>query len=54
MENGTESHGKHLISGKILIRRIIAQIIMMLVLSGTSIRFWENKWWINEIDPYRY
>ena len=19
---------------------------------GTSLRFWKNKWWINEIDPY--
>ena len=21
---------------------------------GTSLRFWENKGWINEIDPYRW
>ena len=32
MVNGTESHGKNLISLKILIKVIIAQIFMMLVL----------------------
>ena len=32
MESGTESHGKNLISRKILIRYCIAQTIMMLVL----------------------
>ena len=32
MERGTESHGKNLISWKILIKSIIVQIIMMLVL----------------------
>ena len=21
---------------------------------GTSLRFWENKGWINEIDPYGF
>ena len=32
MVNGIESHGKNLMSWKILIRGIIAQIVMMLVL----------------------
>ena len=32
MANGIESHGKNLMSSKILIRSIIAQIIIMLVL----------------------
>ena len=32
MVNGTESHGKNLISWKTLIKSIIAQIIMMLML----------------------
>ena len=32
MGSGTESHGKSLISWKILIRSIIAQVIMTLVL----------------------
>ena len=33
MVNGIESHGKNLMSEKILIKSIIAQIIMMLVLT---------------------
>ena len=32
IENGTESHGKNLMSWEILIKSIIAQIIMMFVL----------------------
>ena len=24
------------------------------VTCGKSLRFWENKWWINEIDPYSW
>ena len=32
MERGTKNHGKNLISWKILIRGIIAQVIMRLVL----------------------
>ena len=24
------------------------------VQTGTSLRFWEDKGWINEIDPYRW
>ena len=42
-----------------MIRSIIAQVIMTLELismilrnCGTSLRFWENNGWINEIDPY--
>ena len=36
----TRTHGKNLVSWKILIKSIIAQIIMMLV---SSFRFWENR-----------
>ena len=43
---------KNSISWKILIRSFIVQIIMMLVLINMVLRFWENKGWINEIDPY--
>ena len=58
MVNGTESHGKNLMSCRILIKSIIAQIIRMLVLINysvkcrTSLRFWEKKGWINSKDSY--
>ena len=39
-----------------MVKSIIVQIIMMsveiCVKCGTSLRFWENKGWINPIDPY--
>ena len=58
MVNGIESQRKNLMTWKILARNIIVQNIMTLALinmafkSGTSLRFWENKSWINSIGPY--
>ena len=55
MVNGLKSHGRNLISWKLFIRGIIAQIIMIVV-NGvkcwTSLWFWENKGCITEIIPY--
>ena len=60
LESGTKHYGKNLKTVEtILIRSINVQIIMMsvsinMVLNkcGTSLRFSENKDWINEINPY--
>ena len=56
MESGTKSDGKNLISWKKFIRIIIAQVDVTYnkygLKCGTSLRFWENIVWINEIDPY--
>ena len=56
MKSRTENHEKNLISSKILIRSIIAEIIDVSVNKygvkcRTSLRFVENKGWIDEIDP---
>ena len=58
MINVIESHGKNLISWKIFIKSIIAQIIVMLVLTNMKLNvvhqedFGKIKGSINSIDPY--
>ena len=53
MVNGTKIHGKNLMSSKILIGGIIKYGVNKYgVKCGTSLKFWENKGWINSIDPY--
>ena len=54
--DGIESHGKNLMSQKILIKGIINYYDTSLnkygAKCGTSLRFWENKGWITPIDSY--
>ena len=58
MESGTENRGKNLISWKILIKKYyfldyyVVSINKYGIKCRTSLRFWENKWWVNKIDPY--
>ena len=48
--SGTENHGKNLMSWEILIRSIIAQNVNKYgVYCGTSLKYWENRGWINKI-----
>ena len=57
MRSGTKISGKNLFISKILMQNFIHQIIDVNVNKygvkyGTSLRFSENKGWINKIDPY--
>ena len=58
MESGTENRRKNLISWKMLIKMFYCPDYCDVSVNKygakcrTSLRFWENKGWINEIDPY--
>ena len=55
LEIGTKNHGKNSISGKILINcshYYEVSVNKYGVKCGTSLRFWEHKRWMNEIDLY--
>ena len=58
LESGTKSHGKGFDQLKDIDQKYYCSSYYNVsvnkygVKCGTSLRFWENKGWINEIDPY--
>ena len=60
MRSGTKIHGKNLIRKKNIDARFCASDYYDVNVNKyglkcrTSLKFWENKDWINKIDPYRW
>ena len=58
MENGTKNHGKNVISWKDIDQKYYCSDYYDVSVNKygakcrTSLRFWEKKGWINEIDSY--
>ena len=54
MKNETKTHGKNLfiINAKFYASYYDVNVNKYVVKTGASLRFWENKGWINKLDPY--
>ena len=55
IKNGTKIHGKNLFIQKILIAKFYASYYYDINVNKYGVKcatFWENKGWINKIDPY--
>ena len=60
LENGTKNHGKKFDQFKNIDQRFYysdfydVSVNKYVVKCRTSLRFWENKDWIDKIDPYSW